>query len=322
MRLKAVSDTMLGLLFLSLLTLAFPVQPADSAKAPLNFEIEIKPEYPTIYNEVNGTVFFLNVSAINIEFEFGSLTQVGTEFSVSINVTLPWILLPVYVGEVAHTYQLGLLPEGSYSLNVTVQYWSQQEDGTWISFPFPYFYSESFMVAASLTDKLLIETIKDRYALGETVDITLTNVGNVFVEISAWPCCMIATYPDSEPVWPKRFSTLYWGLAPGESETWTWNQINEWTRSPVQPGEYRVFFSDPSYTPSEVNEAFFWITIPLPGDVNNDGIVDIIDVVIAAKAFSSYPGHQRWDPRADLNTDNIVDIFDIVLLAANFGKTA
>ena len=76
------------------------------------------------------------------------------------------------------------------------------------------------------------------------------------------------------------------------------------------------------YPPSEVNEAFFWVTIPFPGDVNNDGTVDIIDVVIAAKAFASYPGHPRWDPRADMNADYVVDIFDVVLIVANFGRTA
>ena len=322
MKRKAVSGTMLNLLFLGLLAFTFPVQPIDSARAPLYFEIEVKPEYPTIYDEVNGTVVFLNVSAINIGFDFGSLIQVGNEFSVNINVSLPSVLLPVYVGEVAHTYQLGLLPEGSYSLNVTVQYWTQREDGTWVSFPFPYFYSESFMVTASIASSLLIETSKGRYALGEQVNITLTNIGNVFVEIGVRPSCKIVTYPDLEPVWPKRFTTLVWGLAPGESETWTWNQYNEFTNSPAQPGEYRVFFSGMLYPPSEVNEALFWVTIPFPGDVNNDGIVDLIDVVIASKAFASYPGHPRWDPRADMNADNVVDIFDVVLIVANFGKTA
>ena len=59
----------------------------------------------------------------------------------------------------------------------------------------------------------------------------------------------------------------------------------------------------------------------IPGDVNNDGIVDISDVVIAGKAFASHPRHPRWDFRADMNNDGGVDIFDLLLITKNFGKT-
>jgi hypothetical protein len=58
----------------------------------------------------------------------------------------------------------------------------------------------------------------------------------------------------------------------------------------------------------------------LLGDLNQDGIVDIYDVIQAASAFGSYPGHPNWDSHADLNHDNIIDIFDIIILANNFGK--
>jgi parallel beta-helix repeat protein len=56
------------------------------------------------------------------------------------------------------------------------------------------------------------------------------------------------------------------------------------------------------------------------GDLNQDGIVDIYDVIQAASAFGSYRGHPNWDSHADLNHDNIIDIFDIIILANNFGK--
>ena len=59
----------------------------------------------------------------------------------------------------------------------------------------------------------------------------------------------------------------------------------------------------------------------LEGDINNDGIVDIFDLVIAAAAFGSYPGHPKWNPIADLNQDGTIDIFDIVVIGVNFGKT-
>ena len=61
--------------------------------------------------------------------------------------------------------------------------------------------------------------------------------------------------------------------------------------------------------------------MPILGDINGDGIVDIFDLAIIAFAFGSQPSSSNWDPRADLNSDNKVDIFDAVMLANNFGKT-
>ena len=66
-----------------------------------------------------------------------------------------------------------------------------------------------------------------------------------------------------------------------------------------------------------------WPSIPptLLGDLNDDGVVDIFDVVIIAKAFGSEPGDDNWNQLADLNGDDIVDIFDVVTISKNFGKT-
>ena len=57
----------------------------------------------------------------------------------------------------------------------------------------------------------------------------------------------------------------------------------------------------------------------LVGDLNDDGVVDIFDVVILALAFGSKPGDPNWNPDADLNDDGVVDIFDVVILINNFG---
>jgi len=59
---------------------------------------------------------------------------------------------------------------------------------------------------------------------------------------------------------------------------------------------------------------------PLLGDINGDGVVNILDAILLAKAFGSRPGSPNWDPRADLNKDNVVNILDAIILALNFGK--
>jgi phospholipase C len=61
---------------------------------------------------------------------------------------------------------------------------------------------------------------------------------------------------------------------------------------------------------------------PLTGDLNNDGKVDILDIVLVAQAFGSYPGHPRWNPICDINISGIVDIVDMVMVAKDYGKAA
>jgi len=57
----------------------------------------------------------------------------------------------------------------------------------------------------------------------------------------------------------------------------------------------------------------------LTGDTNNDGKVDIKDLVLLIKAYGTIPGKLRWNPNADLNGDGKVDIKDLVLLIKRYG---
>ena len=110
-------------------------------------------------------------------------------------------------------------------------------------------------VTADPEGLLLIETDKYVYDLSEPVHITLTNIGDEYVEIGGMPSCGIYTYPDLEDVWPSAYATLYWGLAPGQSETWS--------AGALERGVYVVRFFGVLYTPSEVNVAFFGVSVPL-----------------------------------------------------------
>ncbi|MCQ9206318.1 MAG: S8 family serine peptidase [Omnitrophica bacterium] len=60
----------------------------------------------------------------------------------------------------------------------------------------------------------------------------------------------------------------------------------------------------------------------LPGDVNGDGKVDILDLNIVARAFGSSKGDPGWDARADLDISGTVGIGDLIIVARNFGKVA
>jgi hypothetical protein len=63
------------------------------------------------------------------------------------------------------------------------------------------------------------------------------------------------------------------------------------------------------------------VTSIATGDLNVDGVVNIVDIAITATAFGSSPGHPRWNPMTDLNDDGTVDIADISIVAQDFGKT-
>ena len=58
--------------------------------------------------------------------------------------------------------------------------------------------------------------------------------------------------------------------------------------------------------------------VVLQGDLNDDGIVDIMDVSIAAVAFGATPDNPRWNAKADLNFDGVIDVLDLVLIIVNF----
>jgi parallel beta-helix repeat protein len=69
-------------------------------------------------------------------------------------------------------------------------------------------------------------------------------------------------------------------------------------------------------------DPYGWVIL---GDLNDDGIVNIQDVVIAALAFGSSIGKpnikgEPYNPDVDLNNDGKVNIIDLVMVAVNFGK--
>lgn len=59
----------------------------------------------------------------------------------------------------------------------------------------------------------------------------------------------------------------------------------------------------------------------IPGDINGDGKVDLLDLRILAAAFGSTPGDPRWNSNADINGDGRVDLADLTILAVHYGQT-
>jgi hypothetical protein len=63
--------------------------------------------------------------------------------------------------------------------------------------------------------------------------------------------------------------------------------------------------------------------LPIQGDLDNDGDVDIFDLRAAGACYNAKEGDPEWPTAStyDLNCDGIIDIFDIILVALRFGST-
>ena len=62
------------------------------------------------------------------------------------------------------------------------------------------------------------------------------------------------------------------------------------------------------------------ISVPqtLPWDINNDGIIDVRDLILVSNSFGmETPAH----PKADINKDGHVDIIDLLYVASHFGES-
>jgi hypothetical protein len=56
-----------------------------------------------------------------------------------------------------------------------------------------------------------------------------------------------------------------------------------------------------------------YIYDPIPGDLNMDGVVNVLDLQLVAGDYGSSTTY-------DLNGDSKVDLIDLVIVAINFGR--
>jgi hypothetical protein len=81
--------------------------------------------------------------------------------------------------------------------------------------------------------------------------------------------------------------------------------------------------------PHDVADGYFNNLERVPGDVNGDGIVNILDVLVVVLAFGSmaeddpstpWNETRKWNADADLIDDGKINIYDLVVIGINFGK--
>jgi len=63
------------------------------------------------------------------------------------------------------------------------------------------------------------------------------------------------------------------------------------------------------------------LQVHIPGDVNGDRIVNIIDLATVASRFGRRIGDPNYLPAADLNNDGVINIIDLSIVGSTFGRT-
>jgi len=98
-----------------------------------------------------------------------------------------------------------------------------------------------------------------------------------------------------------------WGASPYVAPPWgNWLNLTvtfQWTYG-TPAAQHNTYV-----TPS--NTVFAWA----PGDTNNDGVANGLDLGILASAWLSTPGAPNWNPAADINNDGVVNGLDLGILA-------
>jgi len=107
-------------------------------------------------------------------------------------------------------------------------------------------------------------------------------------------------------------------LSPGSSieVTFTWS-IAGWSL-----GKYNVI-AYASEVPGEDdvldNSAYLSLRVAKPGDVNGDGKINVLDLIVVARAIGTRPGDAKWDPNADVKEDKRINVLDLILVAHYLG---
>jgi len=110
-------------------------------------------------------------------------------------------------------------------------------------------------------------------------------------------------------------------LTSGNSTTVTFT----WNTTGVAKGNYTIM-AEATQLPEETDtldntRIDGWVFVTVPGDINGDRFVNVLDYVLVKKAIPSYPGHPKWNPNADINSDGFVNVKDVVLTKSNIGKS-
>lgn len=167
---------------------------------------------------------------------------------------------------------------------------------------------------------ITVDTDKDSYRVRETVDVS----GRLVLNNALVQNALVSLEVQD----PEHNSIVLITLQTDSNGTYTFAFK---LPSDSTLGNYTVYVNSMSDGAKAVNSTSFEaLGSALSGDINGDGIVNIRDLFIVAKAFGSHgpdlpnpgdPPSENWNPIADLDGNGVISIRDLFTVAKDFGKT-
>ncbi len=144
---------------------------------------------------------------------------------------------------------------------------------------------------------------------GNLTPSSTTNI-NIYIrnEETLSPCFLFLMTKSWTPVHASNYITL------------SWNYKNK----PLNPNEAIPIILTLRVSPhiTGIDNFTFTITImgteDIVGDINSDGIVNMLDALRFSTAYGSTLSDTNWNPSADFNNDNSVNMLDATMFAANY----
>ncbi|KNY27825.1 endo-1,4-beta-xylanase [Pseudobacteroides cellulosolvens] len=72
----------------------------------------------------------------------------------------------------------------------------------------------------------------------------------------------------------------------------------------------------PTNTPTQTTNP----VVTTKGDLNNDGVINMSDVILLASTFNAVRGDFKYALAYDLNDDGVINMSDVIVIAGNFGE--
>jgi hypothetical protein len=268
------------------------------------------------YFENTVTIFFPNdtyryIVAGKMEELYGLMVTAVTRQE---NITFSAIDIPTSA-EAIHQYTIDwtLLDEGGFGVDVRID---QNDDRV---------FEHQFLSDSQLTREELEQAIAHDISV-KSIILSKRVIGQGYTSL-------INITFENQGIYEEAFNiTLYANttvictftnisLISGNSNTmtFTWNttgfakgNYTIWAYAWSVPGETDTF--DNTFTDDVV-------TVTIPGDLDGNFAVQLVDLVTLAKAYGSKPGEPNWNPNADLDDNHIIGLTDLVIMAKNYGKT-
>ncbi|MFQ5999164.1 MAG: CARDB domain-containing protein [Candidatus Bathyarchaeia archaeon] len=266
----------------------------------------------------------------------------GTSFSGSINVTIK--------KEVPHGYPSGYY---RYTVSVTETYGEDYNGDFWINVTmwaagtadgvwYPHAEGDQNITISKVrcNENTILSVGPGNATIHVTEMIDVHDVAVIDVALSSTEVYsggvvnVTATVRNEGTVTETFNVTAYYGATVIGTETvvnlTTWTPTNltfSWNTTGVAPCTNYTVRVEADVVPGEIDigdnvYVDGTVKVKMFGDINGDGIIDIVDIVIVALAFGAKPGDPNWNPDADLRPEwGLIDIVDMVYVAIRFGDT-